>query len=108
MKTSRIAALALTLVLILTALPISALAELHPHNWIVESRTEPTCTQKGSVTYSCWCGERKTESVPAAGHKWGKWKVKKEATCTQEGEESRKCRVCGAKEKRKIEKLPHS
>ena len=36
-------------------------------------------------------------------HEWGKWTIKRESTCTEKGEQSRKCAVCGEEE---IESLP--
>ena len=36
-------------------------------------------------------------------HEWGKWTIKRESTCTEKGEQSRKCTVCGEEE---IESLP--
>ena len=38
-----------------------------------------------------------------ASHEWGKWTIKRESTCTEKGEQSRKCTVCGEEE---IESLP--
>ena len=32
--------------------------------------TEPTCTEKGVKTFTCSCGETKTEEIPALGHDW--------------------------------------
>ncbi len=31
---------------------------------------KPTCTRKGVKTYTCACGEKKTEDIPALGHDW--------------------------------------
>ena len=36
-------------------------------------------------------------------HEWGKWTTVRESTCTEKGEQSRKCTVCGEEE---IESLP--
>ena len=40
-------------------------------------------------------------------HEWGKWKVTKEATCTEKGERERKCKVCGKVSTQALDKLPH-
>ena len=32
--------------------------------------TEPSCTEKGVKTFTCSCGETKTEEIPALGHDW--------------------------------------
>ncbi len=42
-----------------------------PHNWVMDSHTEPTCTEPGITTYHCSdCGETKTEYLDALGHDW--------------------------------------
>ena len=48
--------------------------------------TEPTCEAEGVKTYTCACGETKTEVIPATGHTPGA-----EATCT----EDQTCTACG-------------
>lgn len=44
------------------------------------------------------CGGKKT----CEKHQWGKWEVTTPETCTVNGEETRKCSVCGEKETRPI------
>ena len=68
--------------------------------------TPATCTTAGSRVRTCSCGEKETQSIPATGHKFGEWTTVKEATETEEGLQERTCSVCGAKETRKIDKLP--
>ena len=46
--------------------PISITA--HTHNFIEAGRTDPTCTESGSITNVCECGETQTEEIPALGH----------------------------------------
>ena len=46
--------------------PISITA--HTHNFIEAGRTDPTCTETGSITNVCECGETQTEEIPALGH----------------------------------------
>lgn len=41
-------------------------------------------------------------------HEFGKWSVKREATCMEEGTEQRKCKECGEKEKQDIPKIEHA
>ena len=65
-RMKKLLALALALSLAPTALAESG----HTHSWKERSRTEPTCTQAGSVTYVCSCGEKKVEPLPALGHAW--------------------------------------
>ena len=105
MRSRRITAFLAALLLLLMG---TALADAHQHTWREDSRTEPTCTRKGKVTYACACGETKTEDIPALGHDFGKWKTTKEATCEKEGEQTRKCARCGKKETRQTDRLPHT
>ena len=77
MKTMRkLLCLLLALVFAAALLPAAALAEDgHTHDWQERSRTEPSCTKEGSVTYTCACGETKTEILPALGHNWDEGKI---------------------------------
>ena len=77
MKTMRrLLCLLLALVFAAALLPAVALAEDgHTHDWQERSRTEPSCTKEGSVTYTCACGETKTEILPALGHNWDEGKI---------------------------------
>ena len=88
------------------------------HSLTHVSKKAATCTADGNIEYwTCSaCGkyfsdaEGKAEIkesatvIKAAGHTWGSWKVTKEATTTAEGQETRTCSVCGAKETRAIPK----
>lgn len=71
---------------------------------------EPTCSENGYVLHTCsGCGyELKDNFVPAYGHDWltldeDEWTTSKEATCTEYGEEYRKCGTCEYVEKRFID-----
>ena len=56
---------------------------------------EATCTEDGSRTRSCSCGESETESVSATGHP-EEILAAYPATCTESGlTEGKKCTVCG-------------
>ncbi len=39
--------------------------DVHVYN---EVRAEPSCTEAGSITYTCYCGDTYTETIPATGH----------------------------------------
>ncbi len=67
---------------------------------------EPACTKDGVKTYVCsWCGETKTEAIPAYGqHKWDAGVVTKEPTSTTDGERTYTCERCGEKKTEVIEK----
>lgn len=58
---------------------------------------DPTCTEKGSKTYTCAvCRETKTEEIPATGHQNKEVSDKKAATCTKAGYTGDTyCKDCG-------------
>lgn len=74
------------------------------HEHVKENIVPATCTESGSKTVVCEdCGETlSTEVIPAKGHSFGDWTVTKEATCFEDGEETRTCSVCQAVETRPI------
>ncbi|BBH25281.1 hypothetical protein SG0102_02150 [Intestinibaculum porci] len=63
-----------------------------------EITVQPTCLEDGEKTYTCLsCGETKTETIPALGHKWREdYTVDKEPSCTEVGSKSIHCSVCNA------------
>ena len=65
----------------------------------------PTCTDFGwTASTQCeLCGAilKVPELIPATGHHFGEWHVKKKSNCTEEGEYERVCK-CGARETKKI------
>ena len=65
--------------------------------------TAPTCNAEGVMTYTCDCGETKTEKMEKLAHAYGDWEVVKEATTTEEGSRKRVCSACGAEE---VESIP--
>ena len=71
----------------------------------VASTVEPTCEDQGYTLYTCSvCGtEYKDNYVDALGHDWGEWKVTKEATETETGEQVRTCKRCN---KEQTEEIP--
>lgn len=82
----------------------------HTHTMAYHAAKAPTCTEDGSIEYwSCSdcgknfsdeAGEKEITSVPvpAAGHSFGEWQTVREATCMEEGEQTRVCSVCNEKE----------
>ena len=56
---------------------IPANPDLHVHNY-VESSTTATCTNPGTTTYTCKCGDSYTKDVEALGHDYDK-----EGICTR-------------------------
>ena len=78
-----------------------------------ENEVEPTCTEEGSydeVVRCTVCNEiisTEHKTTAALGHSWGEWSVTKEPTCSEEGEETRTCSRCNAKETRSLDKVEH-
>ncbi len=64
----------------------------HTHSWGTGTGSDSTCTQPGSKTYTCSCGETKTEQTPALGHSFGAWSQGDAANHT------RTCSNCGTAE----------
>ena len=65
-----------------------------------------TCTESGVKYVRCSaCSESKKEIIPATGHSFGEWTVSVKPTTESEGTEVRKCKTCGAEEKRSVKKL---
>lgn len=76
----------------------------HTHSWDGGTVTaQPTCTENGTRTYICSCGETRTESIPALNHDMvhhdatthSEQKVVKEGYYTHE--EYYVCNGCGAR-----------
>lgn len=68
----------------------------------------PTCKENGytgdEVCKVCHETLNKGTTIPKTdSHEWGKWTTVRESTCTEKGEQSRKCAACGEEE---IESLP--
>ena len=68
----------------------------------------PTCKEDGytgdEVCKVCHETLNKGTTIPKTNsHEWGKWTTVREATCTEKGEQIRKCAVCREEE---IESLP--
>ena len=74
------------------------------HMWSEEYTvdSEGTCVEPGSESIHCSvCDAINESTVRSTGtkpHKYGKWKVTKAATCTENGSQERVCKNCGNKE----------
>ena len=65
--------------------------------------TAPTCTEQGYTTYTCACGDSYvSEHTAPTGHAYGEWKTTKDATFTEDGEESHACTKCSHVEFRAV------
>lgn len=78
----------------------------HTHKYDSKITKAATCTSDGVKTYTCSCGDKYTETIPATGHNWSSWKTVKQPTETSEGRDERTCSNCNAKESRTLPKLP--
>ncbi len=54
-----------------------------------------TCTEDGTLTYTCSCGKSWTEVIKALGHSYDEGTVITASTCTAEGLIRYSCTVCG-------------
>ena len=57
--------------------------------------TQPTCTSTGVRTYTCSCGQKKTETVAKTAHTENSGIITKAATCTAAGVRTYSCSRCG-------------
>ncbi len=84
-------------------------------------RIEPTCTNNGNIEYyicndchkifqdeNCKIEITNLPTViPALGHDYREWKVTKEPTCTEKGNQERTCSMCAKKETKSIPAFGH-
>lgn len=71
-----------------------AVREKHAHTWTEKVTTEPTCTEAGTMTYTCVCGATKMKEIPATGHSWGDEPAVTYAAKGQDGKKVYTCTVC--------------
>ena len=68
-----------------------------------------THTEAGMKVEVCSiCNDRKETTIPKMDHKWGDWKVTKEASCKENGTKERTCDLCRQTETADILKTGHS
>ena len=74
--------------------------------WVVTQ--ESTCTKAGSREKTCArCGDKVTEEIPAAGHKWNSYyTIDKNPTSSSEGSKSKHCSVCNAINPGTVQSIP--
>ena len=66
----------------------------HEHHYTVTKEVQPTCTEDGYRNLFCPCGDRKTETIPSAGHTEVNIPAT-EPTCTEPGYSAYTyCSVC--------------
>ena len=65
-----------------------------------------TCTQAGVRTFTCFCGDSYTETIPVVAHTPGQWIAVQTATTQEEGRMEQRCTVCNTLlNSRKIDRL---
>lgn len=95
----------LSLLLILSLFSCDIIGSEHTHIFDISSVAFPaTCTENGLLILGCNCGEIRSETIPALGHRYSEWVTEKEATYKEPGLKSRVCE-CGATENAEIEML---
>ncbi len=87
----------------------TSVSEASGHNY-VKSVIAVSCTSDGYTEFTCrYCGDSyTTERIAKLGHDFGAWKVTKEATCTENGIETRYCSHCDATETCEVEANGHT
>ena len=73
----------------------------HEHSY-TEKKTDPTCTNAGSVVKECACGDVINGTIELLGHKMGAWTTELAATCKSAGKRSSVCSRCGEKVEEEI------
>ena len=64
------------------------------HTWVLKSQQAATCTSNGYRSYSCACGQTKSETIYSSGHSYsyGSW----EQYSSSQHRRTGSCRNCGA------------
>ena len=64
------------------------------HTWVLQSQQAATCTSNGYRSYSCACGQSKSETIYSSGHSYsyGSW----EQYSSSQHRRTGSCRICGA------------
>ena len=64
------------------------------HTWVLQSQQAATCTSNGYRSYSCACGQSKSETIYSSGHSYsyGSW----EQYSSSQHRRTGSCRNCGA------------
>lgn len=75
------------------------------HSYESAQTKDPTCTEKGEMTYTCTkCGNSYTTELPEQGHDMGAYETTTAPTCTEDGVATSSCSRCGHKETQIIPK----
>lgn len=101
------ACLALALLFAMTACNDDPPPAPHTHTWVEDAKTDATCTEDGSVTYTCTCGETKTEPLTAVGHAWDDGKTTAPG-CEKDGYILYTCTACGTTKREDLPATGHT
>ena len=63
----------------------------HQHSYKSEVTTAPGCETKGTMTFTCGCGDSYTEEIPATGHAWNAGEITTAPTCVAPGVKTFTC-----------------
>lgn len=77
------------------ALTVKNVKSSHTHSYTAKVTKEATCTTDGERIYTCTCGDRYTETIPAKGHSESAWIIDKAATAIENGSKHTECTTCG-------------
>ena len=82
------------------------------HTVVTDKAVAATCTEAGKTEGShcsvCNTVIKAQEEVKALGHDYSEWTVKKAATCTEDGQKTRKCSRCDEAETQTIKAPGHT
>lgn len=77
------------------ALTVKNVKSSHTHSYTAKVTKKAACTTEGERIYTCTCGDRYTETIPATGHSESAWIIDKAATATENGSKHTECTTCG-------------
>lgn len=77
------------------ALTVKNVKSSHTHSYTAKVTKEATCITEGEIIYTCTCGDRYTETIPAKGHSESAWIIDKAATAIENGSKHTECTTCG-------------
>lgn len=78
-------------------------AEPHEHAYTEKITKEATCKEEGIKTFTCKCGDTKTEAIATIAHVYGDYSYNDDANYEQDGTETAFCKMCGEGTTRTVE-----
>ena len=82
-------------------------SNVHTHSYTENITKQATCTETGSKTLTCSCGDTKTEVIGKLPHTYNE-EITKAASCTAVGEMKHTCSVCSTSYTEEIPMTEHS